>query len=205
MSRSSIAIALSKLKVFENPQTREEQYPTDSEVAADMLWNAAMIDGMEGKCIADLGCGTGILGIGALLLGAAEVVFVDRSPEALKVLRTNLSGLRKNLPKEGHTIVQSDVERYEGAADLVIMNPPFGTREKHADRRFLEKAFDISPVVYSIHKKTTIAYLERYARARGFLLTHRWDHELPIKATMPFHLKKRKRIQVSVLRFTAER
>ena len=92
-SKSSIAILLSRLEVFIDPDVKGEQYPTDSEIAAEMLWNAAMIDGLEGKQVIDLGCGTGILGIGASLLGAAEVVFVDRSPEALKVLRTNLSGL----------------------------------------------------------------------------------------------------------------
>ena len=60
-SKSSLAVALSKLKGFEKPKVKKEQYMTDSEVAADILWNAFMDGYIDDKTIADLGSGTGIL------------------------------------------------------------------------------------------------------------------------------------------------
>lgn len=46
-------------------------------------------------------------------------------------------------------------------ADIVVMNPPFGTRKKHADRIFLEAAFQIAHVaVYSLHKTSTRTFIE---------------------------------------------
>src|SRR3989344_9379113 len=94
ITKSGLAIELSKLKVFESPKVRQEQYPTDSEIAASVLWNAYILGDLEGKVIADLGCGTGILGIGALLLGAKEVLFVDSDEKALERAKNSLSKLR---------------------------------------------------------------------------------------------------------------
>jgi len=77
-TKSSLAIELSNLNVFSKAKVKLEQYPTDSEIAADVLWNAYMKDELKGKTIADLGCGTGILGIGALLLGAKNNIAMNR-------------------------------------------------------------------------------------------------------------------------------
>ena len=87
ITKSKLAIQLSKLKVFETAKIKLEQYPTDSEIAADILWNAFMQHDIEGKVIADLGAGTGVLGIGALLLNAKKVCFVEKDKEAVKLLK----------------------------------------------------------------------------------------------------------------------
>ena len=83
MSKSELAIRLSKLKGFGSPSVALEQYPTDSEMAAELLWSACMRGDVSGKAVADLGCGTGVLGIGCLLMGAEKVFFVDSDGEAL--------------------------------------------------------------------------------------------------------------------------
>lgn len=47
-------------------------------------------------------------------------------------------------------------------ADVVIMNPPFGTRRKGADMEFLSAAFRLaSESVYSLHKSSTRAHIKR--------------------------------------------
>ena len=94
-SKSSLAVALSKLKLFSKPDVKLEQYPTDSEIAAEILWNAHMRGDLDNKIVADLGCGTGILGIGALLLGAKKVFFVDIDKNALEILKQNFSRVKK--------------------------------------------------------------------------------------------------------------
>lgn len=49
------------------------------------------LDGLDlaGKRVIDYGCGSGILGIAALLLGAREVIAVDNDPQALLATRDN--------------------------------------------------------------------------------------------------------------------
>ena len=54
MSKKQLSIILSKLKVFEKPLFDLEQYPTDSEIAADALWQAKMLEDIDEKEIADL-------------------------------------------------------------------------------------------------------------------------------------------------------
>jgi len=62
---------LTDLETFENPKVQFEQYQTDPKVAGELLHNI-MIDTpeFETKHILDLGCGPGILGIGAAICGA---------------------------------------------------------------------------------------------------------------------------------------
>ncbi|KAH8869654.1 APOBEC1 complementation factor [Schistosoma japonicum] len=61
---------LENVKTFRNPKLEFEQYCTLVQVAADILFNVQMMDNsLEGMSVADLGCGTGMLSIGAKLLG----------------------------------------------------------------------------------------------------------------------------------------
>ena len=40
MNKTELEIILSKLKGFQNPKVKLEQYITDATVAADIMWNA---------------------------------------------------------------------------------------------------------------------------------------------------------------------
>ncbi len=201
-SKKALAIQLSKLKSFEKPEVRLEQYPTDSEVAADVLWNSGMIGEISGKVIVDLGAGTGILGLGALLMGAKKVFFVESEVEALDLARRNYEKLKS----EGFNIGDCEfllmkINDFNKKCDLVIQNPPFGTKVKHADKEFLEKAFQLAPVVYSFHKENTLDFVEKTANNASFYVTHHWTYEFPIKAVYSFHTRKIHRILVGVWRF----
>ena len=44
---------------------------------------------LNGKTVIDYGCGSGILGIAALLLGAEKVIAIDNDPQALLASRDN--------------------------------------------------------------------------------------------------------------------
>jgi len=191
VTKSGLAIELSKLEVFSNPDIRKEQYATDSEIAAQMLWDAFMQKDIEGKTIADLGCGTGILGIGAFLLNAKKVICIDTDSKALEILK-------KNSPKI--ETIKSDIRDVDIKADTVIMNPPFGTRVKNIDTVFLKKAFDIADVVYTIHKTSTKKHIIRVAEKSGFDVTHIVDKSFPIKASHTHHIRKIHRIEVSIFR-----
>ncbi len=212
-SKKELAVALSKLKGFISAKVRVEQYITDSEIAADVIWNCYNLGDLKGK-IADLGAGTGILGIGALIMGVERVVFVESESKAVEMLRKNLEIAKKLESEEGclgtmvesgesegwAKIIEGDLSIYIGKADAVIMNPPFGTKNKHADKAFLEKAFSVAPVVYSFHKSNTAGFVSAISRDYGFKITHEWKYKFPLHYSMEFHRKKVKYIDVSVFR-----
>jgi len=198
LSKSSLAVQLSKLRVFEKPSLTDEQYSTDSEAAAEALWFAVMHHDIENKLVADLGCGTGILGIGALLLGAKKVFFVDKDAKALKILRENIGGL--GLEKDRYRIEKALVSDFKENADVVIQNPPFGTKQKHSDRSFLAKAFETARVVYSFHLIESRDFIAGFARDSNFRVTHILQFNLPLKATQKFHKRKIHRVKVGCWR-----
>lgn len=83
---------------------------------------------------------------------------------------------------------------------MVIQNPPFGVKNEHADKLFLEKAFAISKVVYSFHKLTSQKFIAAIAKDYGFKTTHFFKFDFPLKKTMDYHTKKKKIIEVGCWR-----
>lgn len=196
-SKSRLAMKLSNLKVYDEPDANKEQYPTDSEVAADALWNAHYQDNIKGKVIADFGAGTGILGIGALLIGAKKVYFIEKDEKALAIAKDNFR--KFDIEGEAEFLNQS-IEDFNEKVDVVIQNPPFGTNKRHADREFLMKAFDTAPIIYSFHKSSTKRFVTAIADDNNYRITHVWNYAFPIKATQLFHKKKIERIKVTCWR-----
>jgi putative methylase len=200
-SKSKLAILLSKLKVFDSPMIREEQYSTDSEIAAEFLWNAYYIGDIKDKTIADFGSGTGILGIGALLLDAKKLFFVENDEKSMEIAKKNifLAGMEKEFIKKS-VFINKNIEKFNQKVDVVIENPPFGTKKKHADKVFLEKAFNTADIIYSFHKLETSSFVKKISEDNGFNITHKWNFRFPLKATQSFHKRKIHRINVSCFR-----
>jgi putative methylase len=201
ITRAQLAITLSKLRDFDEPDPSREQYMTDSEVASQMLWNAFMLCDVKDKIVGDLGCGTGILGLGAMLLEAKWVMMVDIDKRALEKARENYESLKERFGLgENLTFVDSDIKEYSKGVDTVIENPPFGVQNEHADRAFLEKAFEVSKAVYSLHKIESEGFIRKLAGEHDFRLTHIWRFSLPLKKTMDFHTKRIERVAVGCFR-----
>ena len=97
LSKSSLAVMLSKASVFSKAKIELEQYPTDSETAASFLWLAFNLDDIQDKIIADFGCGTGILGLGAAILGAKKIYMIDTDEEALELAKKNKEEIEEKL------------------------------------------------------------------------------------------------------------
>lgn len=201
ISKSRLAIILSKLKTFNNIDEAKEQYATDSEIAAEVLWHAHMVGDLKDSEIADLGCGTGILGIGALILGAKFVHLVDDDESALGLLRNNIKFVEDELELSfDYNIVHNDISGFNKKVDLVLENPPFGTRVKHADREFLRHAFTISNKIYTFHKSETHGFIAKFAKDNNYKVTNCFEFSFPLKQTHPHHIKKLHRIPVSCFR-----
>jgi 16S rRNA (guanine966-N2)-methyltransferase len=104
--------------------TVEGLRPTGERIRETLFnWLAPRIDGAH--CL-DLFAGTGALGLEALSRGAADVVFVEKSPVAAGQLRTNIDLLEAH----GATLQQQDAFAYLGSEpgrrfDIVFLDPPF--------------------------------------------------------------------------------
>lgn len=186
-SKSQLAVFLSKLPVFTSPKAYLEQYSTDSEVAADVLWNAYLLGDVSNKVVADLGAGTGILGRGCLELQAKKVFFLEKDESLIKVL--------EQTAKEG-VILNRDITEFDKKVDTVIMNPPFGVQKRKADKVFLEKAILNAKVVYMLGKVEGDGFVDAIAKEHGAKITHRWKYSMPLKATQKFHTKKKHLVEV---------
>ena len=200
-SKKALAVLLSGLEGFRSPEVRVEQYSTDPEIAAEVLWQAYM-KGDIGKVSVDLGSGPGMLGIGLLALGAQKVYFVDFDQKVMEIAKGNMAKVKSEYNLTGEAVfLWQDVHGFNQQVDLVVMNPPFGVKVRHADREFLKKAFEVGKVVYSFHKTESKKFLASFAKDNNFKITDVFDFNFPLKATMRFHSKRIKRISVSCFRF----
>lgn len=185
MKRKQLAIKLSKLKGFEKPRPKLEQYRTPGEVAATILW--MIRNDLKDATILDLGSGTGVLSIGASLLGARKVYSVEVDERAAEIQGENV----EELGLENVEIMVKDVEELDPPnADLVLMNPPFGVQKKHADKPFLKKAFQTKAPTYTIQKVESKEFLESFSEKNGYQseLVTTFKYRLP--RTQPYHEKR---------------
>lgn len=202
LSRKKLAIALSRLEGFMRQDPLLEQYPTPPDIAAEMLVAANERGDIDGKSIIDLGAGTGILGIGALLLGAAGATFIEKDPAVQEVLYRNLAiaEVGKKSCVEPHDLALTDVN-----GDTALLNPPFGTRAAHADIAFLSYAIAHATAVYSFHKTSTVPYLRAVIASLGARIQEERRFRFPLRCTMPHHRKPVEHIDVTLLIITTRK
>ena len=194
MKKKELELKLSKVPVFPDPDPALEQYPTPADIAAEIVFNAYMAGDIGGMKVMDLGCGTGMFSVAAALMGAEKVVGYDVSESALDVARNNASEM--GLDIEFHL---SDVRDVDDRADTVLMNPPFGSQNKHADRPFLEKAMDSADVVYSIHMANTVDFVRKVAQARGKDVRACKIYKYAIPHTFSFHRKEKQTVEIAAV------
>jgi putative methylase len=185
---------LSRIPQHPAPKVELEQYVTPAEVAAPLLFEAWTLGDVDGKSVVDLGAGTGMLAIGASLLGADEVVAVEIDASAAAAGREAAASAGARV-----TFVEADVRSWSGRADTVVMNPPFGAQVENADRAFLDAAFATAHVVYSLHNAKTREFVERYAAERAFSVTHRWL--LRVRLSHQYAHQSRAGVDIDVIAF----
>lgn len=194
-SKRQLEIQLAKLKTLETPNLKLEQYPVSPEAAAELLYMAGFEhDDLKGHVI-DLGTGTGRLAIGAALMGAEKVAGVDVDPRALALARKNAEAVSVDVEW-----VESDIDKVHGTYDIVIMNPPYGTRTAHADTRFIDKAFQLGPITYSIHKSSTREYLVKHVQETDRRIDEARRLEMKIPYLFKFHTRKWSSVEVDICR-----
>jgi len=199
-SKKDLEVELSKLKNFESPSFELEQYATPSHIAAEWIWNMALKGEVAGRTILDAACGPGILGIGLLLMGAKKIFFLDKDQKALTICIENYNKIKEEYEIGNAEFIHQDISLFDQQVNIVVQNPPFGTKNEHIDKIFLEKAFSIAPLVYSMHKYSTAKFVEAISKDFGFTITDFWRYEFPIKAVFTFHEKPVVKVDVGLWR-----
>uniref|UniRef100_A0A8C5R8Z8 Methyltransferase-like protein 5 n=1 Tax=Leptobrachium leishanense TaxID=445787 RepID=A0A8C5R8Z8_9ANUR len=196
---------LQQVDVFENPKLLLEQYPTRPHIAACMLYTIHNTFGdIEDKVVADLGCGCGVLSIGAAMLGAGMCLGFDVDRDALEIFKTNT----EEFELINIDMVQCDVcsipsESLIKSVDTVIMNPPFGTKHnKGMDMVFLKTALQMARTsVYSLHKTSTREHIKKKAADWKVKVEVLAELRYDLPASYKFHKKKSVDIEVDFVRF----
>jgi putative methylase len=194
-SKKDLEISLSGLEKSFSGDYPLQQYPTPSDIAAELLWFAFLNRDIADRKVADLGTGTGILAIGARMLGAEKVFAIEKDEEMVSLAKENAA-------KSGIEFMNMDVKEFDRKVDTVVMNPPFGKKPFHKDRDFLEKAFEISNRVYSIHTANSFDFLSNFARERGFGCKRLKEFDFPIRRSFAWHTKPVRKFKAVMLLFS---
>lgn len=201
MKLKQLEMALQRLAGFNNPRAALEQYGTPAPLAARLLFHAGMKGDIQGKTVCDLGSGTGILAIGAALLGAAEVIGVEIDPGAVNVARENATLLGADAEFMVADVREPATCSRIGNQDTVVMNPPFGAQNVHADRPFIDCSLAVAPVTYGIFNAGSYQFIQTYTRGRA-AIAEVISGKLPIRRTFSFHTRDVREIGVEILRLT---
>lgn len=197
MKKKELEIILQKVPKYERPNPYIEQYMTPANIAADIIYTACQYGDIQDKKVIDLGCGTGIFSFGAKIANAKEVIGIDIDEEAVKIAKNYAEKNNKKIK-----FLTKDVKDLDIKCDTVIMNPPFGAQKSNrwADRQFIEKAFEISKVVYTLHLSKTIDFIEKMISSLNGEINYYKKYSYPIKHSFLFHNKKTQKVDITLLR-----
>ena len=199
MKLKNLEMALQRLSGYSCPRAVLEQYQTPAPLAARLLFHALMKGDIRGKKICDLGSGTGVLAIGASLLGADQVRGVDSDKNAIQVAKENAALLGADVEFIVADVRDATLPERLGCSDTVIMNPPFGAQKVHADRPFIDLALTLAPITYSIFNAGSVQFIETYTAERAEI-DEKIGGIFPIKRTFSFHTQDVQEIGVEILR-----
>ncbi|HEY8390134.1 MAG TPA: 50S ribosomal protein L11 methyltransferase [Clostridia bacterium] len=103
--------------VFINPSMA---FGTGTHQTTRMCLEAMQNVDLDSKTVLDVGCGSGILGIAALKLGAKYAVLIDTDESAVKVTKDNLA--LNNISAYQADAIWGTLEKAKDKADIILAN-----------------------------------------------------------------------------------
>jgi len=89
---------------------------------------ASALNVSKGSSVLDMGCGTGIQGLSAVLQGAAFACFADKNPVAVRNAKKNFELLKKRgacAKTEAKFVETGLFSKIKGKFDFILFNPPY--------------------------------------------------------------------------------
>ncbi|XP_053668497.1 rRNA N6-adenosine-methyltransferase Mettl5 [Anopheles marshallii] len=194
---------------FKEPKVRLEQYQTPPHIASQALYAIQTQYGdLENRMVLDLGCGPGMLSIGAALLGADYVLGVEIDPDAADEFRNNCDEMELN----NIDCFQADVINLpalwpgKSPFDTVLLNPPFGTKKNSGiDVAFLKVALTLARgAVYSLHKSATREHIKKKAQEWNVRASQIAQLRYNLPQTYKFHRRPSVDVAVDLWRFESK-
>jgi putative methylase len=197
-----LAILLSNLAPHPCNDVELEQYSTDGDLAARWLVDlVAFGDLVEGCTFVDLGAGNGVLGLGAIAMGAGKAILVEADKEACDVAQSNAEKL-------GFTDSVDVIQANLGTdsidlrfADVVISNPPWGRQSPKADRPFLDAILS-SRVPSHIMHSAEASHIGALFEGHGWSVERYGEADFPLPAMYAHHSRQRGKTRAAFWRLT---
>ena len=195
-----LAILLSQLNPHPCNSVELEQYTTGGDLAARWLTDiAAFGDLSEGCTVADLGAGNGVLGLGALAMGAGRAILVEADEAACDVAKSNAEsmGFADSVEVIQATLGSDTIDL--GSADVVISNPPWGRQTPRADRPLLEAMIAAATPSHLLHSAEA-THIQPLFEEAGWAAERYGEADFALPAAYSHHSRKRGRIRAAFWR-----
>ena len=195
-----LAMLLSSLSEHPSGSVELEQYTTDGDLAARWLADIAAFDDLsEGCTVADLGAGNGVLGLGALAMGAGRALLVETDQAACDVAKSNAEsmGFADSVEVIQATLGSDPVDL--GSADVLISNPPWGRQTPRADRPFLEAMIAATTPAHLLHSAEA-THIQTLFEDAGWSAERYGEADFALPAAYSHHSRQRGRTRAAFWR-----
>ena len=196
-----LAMSLSKLHPHPCENVDLEQYSTDGNIAS--LFISSIIsfgDISPDSVVGDLGAGNGILGIGALKVGAEKCIFLEIDKKACEILEENL--VLNNLSESGSIINEYlDSNTSFPKVDLIVCNPPWGRQKEKADRPFLDLIIENGAISHLMHSAHA-THIRPFFESRNWSVEKYGEFDFNLPAKYSHHLKEKDSTKVGFWRLS---
>src|SRR5438874_795743 len=105
-------------------------FGTGHHATTRLMLNALQTINVRGRDVIDIGCGSGVLAIASIALGARSAVGIDIDPDALQSAAENVA---LNGVDDRVTLQQADFRETAAAASVVLANLTGGMVERYAE------------------------------------------------------------------------
>lgn len=193
---------LSSLSEHPSNSVELEQYSMEGDLAARWLTDIAAFGDLFGACtVADLGAGNGVLGLGALAIGAGRTILVEADKAACDVAKSNAEsmGFADSAEVIQATLGSDSVDLR--SSDVVISNPPWGRQTPGADRPFLEAMIDAAAPAHLLHSAEA-THIQPLFENAGWSTERYGDADFALPAAYSHHSRQRGRTRAAFWRLT---
>jgi putative methylase len=186
-----LAMLLSNLVPHPSNSVELEQYTTDGDLSARWLADIAAFGDLSEDCtVADLGAGNGVLGLGALAMGAGRAILVESDQFACDVAKSNAEsmGFTESVEVIQATLGSDSIDL--GSADVIISNPPWGRQTPRADRPFLEAMIAGAAPAHLLHSAEA-THIQPLFEDAGWSVERYGEADFSLPAKFTHHSRER--------------
>jgi len=191
---------LSNLVPSPSDSVELEQYSISGDLAVRWLTDIAAFGDLTPGCIvADLGAGNGVLGLGALAMGAGHSLLVEADQEACDAAKSNAESIDFT---ESVEVIQATLGSESvdlSSADVIISNPPWGRQTSRADRPFLEAILSTGVPAHLLHSAEA-THIRPLFEDAGWSAERYGEADFALPAAYSHHRRQRGRTRAAFWR-----